>query len=141
MAFEFKKLSDVEVVVEPSESTNVLIEENGVIKKAPKTAVGGANGASGFDMIVHTVVDEYGEPMNANLTYGDANNVKQKINNGESVMVILTSTCPGIRCVTDYSVMVTVLSDYLQLNDFLAVYYNTNIVTKLSYEDVGPDPV
>lgn len=38
---EFKKLSDVEVVAEPAESANVLIEENGVIKKAPKTAVGG----------------------------------------------------------------------------------------------------
>ena len=38
---EFKRLSDVEVVAEPTESANVLIEENGVIKKAPKTAVGG----------------------------------------------------------------------------------------------------
>lgn len=40
MAYEFKKLSDVDVVAEPTESANVLIEENGVIKKAPKTAVG-----------------------------------------------------------------------------------------------------
>lgn len=40
---EFKKLSDVEVVAEPTEFANVLIEENGVIKKAPKTAVGGNN--------------------------------------------------------------------------------------------------
>ena len=43
---EFKKLSDVEVVAEPTESANVLIEENGVIKKAPKTAVVGANDGS-----------------------------------------------------------------------------------------------
>lgn len=42
---EFKKLSDVEVVAKPSESANILIEENGIIKKAPKTAVGGAGGA------------------------------------------------------------------------------------------------
>lgn len=41
MAYEFKKISNVEVVAEPTESANVLIEENGVIKKAPKTAVGG----------------------------------------------------------------------------------------------------
>jgi hypothetical protein len=41
---EFKKLSDVEAVAEPTESANVLIEENGVIKKAPKTAVGGGTG-------------------------------------------------------------------------------------------------
>lgn len=38
---EFKRLSDVEVVAEPAESANVLIEENGVIKKAPKGEVGG----------------------------------------------------------------------------------------------------
>jgi hypothetical protein len=43
---DFKRLSDVEVVAEPTESANVLIEENGVIKKAPKTAVGGAGGSS-----------------------------------------------------------------------------------------------
>lgn len=44
---EFKKLSDVEVVAEPTESANVLIEENGVIKKTPKTAVGGSGGGLG----------------------------------------------------------------------------------------------
>lgn len=42
MAYNFKSIADVDVVAEPSESANVLIEENGVIKKAPKTAVGGA---------------------------------------------------------------------------------------------------
>lgn len=47
---EFKRLSDVEVVAEPTKSANVLIEENGVIKKAPKTAVGGAGG---FDAVIH----------------------------------------------------------------------------------------
>ena len=38
---EFKRLSDVEAVTEPSESANVLIEENGVVKKAHKTSIGG----------------------------------------------------------------------------------------------------
>lgn len=41
MSYEFKRLSDVEVVAEPIESANVFIEEDGVIKKAPKTAIGG----------------------------------------------------------------------------------------------------
>jgi hypothetical protein len=41
MSYNFKSIADVEVVAEPAESANVLIEENGVIKKAPKTAVGG----------------------------------------------------------------------------------------------------
>lgn len=44
---EFKRLSDVEVVAEPTESANVLIEENGVIKKAPNAAVGG-----GYDAVI-----------------------------------------------------------------------------------------
>ena len=43
MSYEFKKLSDVEVVAEPIETANVLIEEDGVVKKAPKSAIGGAS--------------------------------------------------------------------------------------------------
>lgn len=46
MSYEFKSINDIEVVAEPTESANVLIEENGVIKKAPKTAVDGAGGAN-----------------------------------------------------------------------------------------------
>ena len=46
---EFKKLSDVEVVEAVSDNANVLIEENGVIKKAPKNQVGGAPIGSGID--------------------------------------------------------------------------------------------
>ena len=38
---EFKKLSEVEVVVTPADTANVLIEEDGVIKKVTKDAVGG----------------------------------------------------------------------------------------------------
>ena len=56
MAYEFKKLSDVDVVAEPTESANVLIEENGVIKKAPKTAVGGSDG--GGDFIINATPGE-----------------------------------------------------------------------------------
>lgn len=38
---DFKKLSDVEVVAVPSETANVLIEEDGIIKKVHKDEVGG----------------------------------------------------------------------------------------------------
>lgn len=51
MAYNFKSIADVEVVAEPTESANVLIEENGVIKKAPKTAVGGAGGSEA-DLVI-----------------------------------------------------------------------------------------
>lgn len=39
---DFKKLSAVDVVESVNDSVTVLIEEDGVIKRAPKTAVGGA---------------------------------------------------------------------------------------------------
>lgn len=46
MAYEFKKLNDVEIVETPIDTANVLIEEDGVIKKAPKSAIGGVSGGS-----------------------------------------------------------------------------------------------
>lgn len=68
MAYEFKKLSDVAVVETPTDTANVLIEEDGVIKKAPKSAVGGAGGievasvAEVGQTIVVKAVDENGKP-------------------------------------------------------------------------------
>ena len=41
MSYNFKSIADVEVVAEPTESANVLIEENGVIKRVHKDEVGG----------------------------------------------------------------------------------------------------
>lgn len=41
---EFKKLSEVEQIVSVSDNATVLIEEGGEIKRAPKSAVGGAGG-------------------------------------------------------------------------------------------------
>lgn len=67
MAYNFKSIADVEVVVEPTESANVLIEENGVIKKAPKTAVGGAGGEA--DMVIAlTMRFNFGVPTADNTT-------------------------------------------------------------------------
>lgn len=43
MATEFKKLSEVAMLEEASETAHVLIEENCEIYRVPKTAVGGGN--------------------------------------------------------------------------------------------------
>lgn len=48
MATEFKKLSEVDVLEEVTETSYVLVEENGEIYRVPKTAVGGAGGAQGM---------------------------------------------------------------------------------------------
>jgi hypothetical protein len=85
---EFKRLSDVEVVAEPTESANVLIEENGVIKKAPKTAVGGAGGASKFDLIFY-YNNEVGQISISNGSYEDFVN---KCTNGIAPSVVLISS-------------------------------------------------
>lgn len=54
---EFKKLSAVEVVDEVADTANVLIEESGVIKKAPKSKVGG--GSSSENYYIVTSLENY----------------------------------------------------------------------------------
>lgn len=44
MAFEFKKLSDVEALNEVPEGANALVEINGAIKRVPGSGLGGAAG-------------------------------------------------------------------------------------------------
>lgn len=68
MAYDFKKLSDVAVVETPADTANVLIEEDGVIKKVAKDKVGGTGGlevastAEVGQTIVVKAVDENGKP-------------------------------------------------------------------------------
>lgn len=71
---EFKRLSDVEVVAEPTESANVLIEENGIIKKAPRTTVGGGETP---DMVIIVNSNSYDKLLseNCNITEGSVSNV------------------------------------------------------------------
>jgi hypothetical protein len=62
---EFKKLSAVEAVEAVSDAANVLIEEDGVIKRAPKGEVGGIKVASTAEVgqtIVVKAVDAAGNP-------------------------------------------------------------------------------
>lgn len=73
MSYEFKRLSDVEVVEKPATAANVLIEENGVIKKAPKSAVGGGE----WDLVI---VDDYYDDVNSQtIESGSYQNVYNKI--------------------------------------------------------------
>ena len=63
---EFKKLSAVEAVNTVSDTASVLIEEDGVIKRAPKGEIGGgvkvASTAEVGQTIVVKAVDEAGNP-------------------------------------------------------------------------------
>ena len=44
----YRKITDVEVLAEASESTNVLVEENGALKKMAMANMGGGNGSVAF---------------------------------------------------------------------------------------------
>ena len=82
---EFKRLSDVEVVAEPTESANVLIEENGVIKKAPKTAVGGAGGEPDMVITLNCRLNSIITAENVTITSGDIRKIFDKLWAGEPV--------------------------------------------------------
>ena len=57
---EFKKLSAVEAVETVSETAHVLIEEDGVIKRAPKEEVGGKKEEYDIDITAFYVYDADG---------------------------------------------------------------------------------
>ena len=54
MAVEFKKLASVDTVETATDAANVLIEENGVIKRVPKTEVGGSGVSEPEVVIINT---------------------------------------------------------------------------------------
>lgn len=85
MAFEFKKLSDVEVVETPADTANVLIEENGVIKKAPRTAVGGGEA----DMVIHVIFEGMDSEPVISIISGSYDEVVQKIDNMEPILILV----------------------------------------------------
>ena len=91
---EFKRLSDVEVVAEPTESANVLIEENGVIKRASKDKICGSE-AENWDGIVDAgETTQYGLPTFEHYTpsAGIYDNVSKKMKNNEVPRVLLKWT-------------------------------------------------
>ena len=54
MAVEFKKLAGVDTVETATDAANVLIEEDGVIKRVPKTEVGASGGGEPEVVIIDT---------------------------------------------------------------------------------------
>lgn len=87
---EFKKLGAVEMVETVSDTANVLIEVDGVIKRAPKDGIGsglpGSTGAGfGFDAVIYNnTVDS-----RVVLSYGSYNALKTKIDNREAMIVAM----------------------------------------------------
>ena len=61
MAYEFKKLSEVEVAEAASDAASILVEDGGSIKRVPKSSIaaGGSGGGGGLDLIITTDGDVY----------------------------------------------------------------------------------
>lgn len=79
---EFKKLADVEIVTEPAETVNILIEENGIIKKAPKTIVGGG----GIVLNCKYNSDRPDDPVDESPVF-DFNEVRTALMNGADAIL------------------------------------------------------
>lgn len=95
MAYNFKSIADVEVIAEPSESANVLIEEDGIVKKAPKTAVGGAGGGSVEpDMVIDIVGDLAGSTSSQmTVAHGSVSAINAKLQANECPIVKVRHIC------------------------------------------------
>ena len=84
MAYNFKSIADVDVVEELSEEAHVLIEEGGVIKKAPKTAVGSGEYVLDIDIICSYDPEEDGMVYDYTIHQIDTfANIKNRLFNGE----------------------------------------------------------
>lgn len=71
--YEFKKLSGVEAVETAGNTANVLVEENGEIKKVPKSQFGGGGGVVGAlaDMPDVVILTTTATTLSANKTFAE----------------------------------------------------------------------
>lgn len=101
-AYEFKKLSDVTAVETPSDTANVLIEESGVVKKAPVTSVGGGIKTAiitdnWYDAVIAGATEPPAEDLVyrcSNMTYEEA---KAILDSGEPLDVFLKTMFVGLE--------------------------------------------
>lgn len=102
MAYEFKKLSEVDALTEVPEGANALIEINGDIKRVPGSGLGGATGIktaiikdSGYDSAISGVQTMKADALTCeciNMTFEEA---YETMANGEPLSVFGMLTGEG----------------------------------------------
>ena len=85
MAAEFVRLADVPAIEEVKEEDTVLVVQDGDIKRAPKTAVGGSGG---WDAIINCA-DSFDTLENYVFESGNYDTIKAKWDEGELPRVML----------------------------------------------------
>ena len=92
---EFTRLADVEVVETATDVDKVLIEQNGEIKRVPKTEVGGSGGG-GNTLVLN---------MTADMSTGEFTLVSSNMTLDEALTAINNNELTGGICMLDMGVM------------------------------------
>ena len=73
MSYEFKKLSDVNVIEEVKDDLSVLAVDNGEVVKVAADKIGGGSGGSagGKAYIIRFDITAEGDKLSSGITYGD----------------------------------------------------------------------
>ena len=131
MTYNFKSVADVEVVEKPTTSANVLIEEDGIIKRASKSAVGGGGGGlcitfnSSDWVLLHVPADLY-------------NTIKEMYTTGVFTPVDLMMFSSDYNSVSKYIMRdMTDEGDYFHINfdgGYGAEVYPNGITEFMSYD-------
>ena len=87
----YKKIVDVDVLAEASESTNVLVEENGSLKKVPASAVGGSGGNDyviEFEMDWRPIWTGESSSVSVSFPKEQFEDMKEKCQNGQYIKIL-----------------------------------------------------
>lgn len=88
MAYEFKNMATVDVVESVADEATVLIEEGGVIKRAPKSEVGGSEKADLVISFNFTTIQSFtSENTSVSIESGSLDAVVEALRNGRSPIV------------------------------------------------------
>lgn len=103
MSYEFTPMSEVEVSIEPAETSHVFIEEGGVVKRAPIDAVGGSKGMV-IELVDGVDISTSGSPITCSTINYDV--IYETLAEGGTVYLKLVSTNMTINCLIISSMIV-----------------------------------
>ena len=88
MAIEFTRLADVTAIEEVKDEDTVLVVQDGEVKRAPKTAVGGG----GEWDAVFDIVEDWLNINNYTFTSGSYSDLRDKILAGQKPNILIRNT-------------------------------------------------